>query len=485
MGKFALLIGVSESRAEDLPALPSAIEDIRAMEAVLRNPLLGGFDGVEVLPNPTRQEMEEAIETLFANRKQEDLVLFYFSGHGILDEKSKFYLVTPQTRKNRGELVKTTAVAASVLQDNMGDSRSKRQVLILDACHSGAVADGITVKSAGRKVDIQRELGGEGRAILTSSNVLEDSFHVEGYDLSIYTHYLIEGIQTGDANQDGGEYITVEELHTYVKERLEKAALKMPSQFKMSPQFLPMREGYKIRLVRSTKPKVDPELEYRKEEKIQTGLPNQDHLRKVTRPDWSQSKQSNISSAKKWKAADEETEKCMLKVMERHEYGWLRVEDIRNFPSLDLININSLWLNHSQQRFGFSMQKNIWLSYGSPTSDNRDWRSFGTAIGWRTKGTFGLGAKWCLSQKLIYKETAPRGHLPYAATNMCWIISQLDPSSVQGLMNGGHIETEPFNQAISRAVIEPGILIAHQGGSNYTTYCHAFFTPILLSRSDL
>jgi Caspase domain len=246
MGKFALLIGVSESSEKDLPALPSAIEDIKAMQAVLQNPEMGGFDRVERLLNPTRQEMEEAIETLFANCKKEDLVLFYFSGHGITDEKGKL-LVTPQTRKERGNLRKATAVAGTVLHDNMGNSRSKHQVLILDSCFSGAIAEGLTGKSAGSKVDIQRELGGEGRVILTSSNAVQESFHIQGYNLSIYTHYLIEGIQTGAANQDGDDYISVDELHEYVKKKLEQEAPLM------SPQFFPVKEGYKIRLVRSPK----------------------------------------------------------------------------------------------------------------------------------------------------------------------------------------------------------------------------------------
>ena len=259
MRKFALLIGVSESSEEDLPELPSATEDIRAMQAVLQNPEMGGFDSVAVLPNPTRQEMEEAIETLFANCKKEDLVLFYFSGHGIIDEKGKFYLVTPQTRKERGNLIKATAVAATVLHDNMGNSRSKHQVLILDSCFSGAIAEGLTGKSAESKVDIQRELGGEGRAILTSSNAVQKSFHIQGYNLSIYTHYLTDGIQTGAANQDGDDYISVDELHEYAKKKLEQEAPLM------SPQFFPVKEGYKIRLVRSPKPKGDPRTEYRKE----------------------------------------------------------------------------------------------------------------------------------------------------------------------------------------------------------------------------
>jgi hypothetical protein len=258
VGKFALLIGVSEFAEENLPELPSALKDIQAMQAILQNPELGGFPSVEILPNPTRQKMEEAIETLFANRKKDDLLLLYFSGHGIIDEKGKLYLVTPGTRKDRGNLRKSTAVAATVLHENMSSSSSKHQVLILDSCFSGAIAEGLAGKSDSR-VDIQRELGGEGRAILTSSSAVQKSFHIQGYDLSIYTHYLIEGIQTGAANQDGDDYISADELHEYAKKKLEQESPLM------TPQFFPVREGHKIKLVRSPKQQGDPALEYRRE----------------------------------------------------------------------------------------------------------------------------------------------------------------------------------------------------------------------------
>jgi uncharacterized caspase-like protein len=409
VGKFALLIGVSEFEEEDLPALPSALKDIQAMQAILQNPELGSFSNVEILKNSTRQEMEEAIETLFANRKKDDLLLFYFSGHGITDEKGKLYLVTRQTKKDRGKLRKSTAVAATVLHENMSSSSSKHQVLILDSCFSGAIAEGLTGKSDSR-VDIQRELGGEGRAILTSSSAVQKSFHIQGYDLSIYTHYLIEGIQTGDANQDGDDYISADELHEYAKKKLEQEA---PT---MTPQFFPVREGHKIKLVRSPKvtpidpdPCNIPEDEPTAEEGVDyTQL---EYLLKMEQ--WEAANQETADlmhritlKRKHWKAFDQETNvDILLGLAKRWSEDWLTIENIQNFPCTDLHTIDRLWSKYSRGRFGFSVQK---LIYESSTDGN--WKLFGEAVGWR-KGFLFL-KEWIPYNQVNFDISAPRGHLP-------------------------------------------------------------------------
>ena len=87
MAKVALLIGVSEYET-GLDGLPSAVNDVTAMQQVLANPEMGDFvdAAISVLQNPSRQAMEDAIYHLFANRQKDDLVLLYFSGHGVVDD---------------------------------------------------------------------------------------------------------------------------------------------------------------------------------------------------------------------------------------------------------------------------------------------------------------------------------------------------------------------------------------------------------------
>lgn len=256
MAKLALVIGVSDYEP-GLTPLPGAIRDTEAMQRVLQHPEMGGFDDVKTLINPEPLMMQEAIETLFSGRAKDDLVLLFFSGHGVKDESGKLHLATRITRKNtQGELIRATSVPASFVQEIMGNSRSRRQIVILDCCFSGAFAEGWSAKDDG-SVDVKTQLGGEGRAVLTSSASTQYSFEQEGSGLSTYTRYLVEGIETGAADLDSDGVVSVDELHEYAKGKVQEAA---PA---MKPEIYAVKEGYRIHL--SQAPVEDPKLRYRKE----------------------------------------------------------------------------------------------------------------------------------------------------------------------------------------------------------------------------
>ena len=278
--KLALLIGVSEYETGFSP-IATAQRDVEAMKQVLEEPDIGEFTEIRSLINPDRQEMEEAIETIFSSSEKDDLILFYFSGHGIKDESGELYFATRRTRKNpqgKGDIIKATAVDASLVKKNMNESRSKHQVIILDCCFSGAFATGLLAKGD-EKVDVVGQLGGEepnreGRAVLTSSTSMQPSFSYEGEELSIYTRYLVEGISTGAADIDCDDMISIDELHEYARRKVQEAA---PA---MKPEIYVARQGYKILLTKALTD--DPKRRYRKEVEAQT-LANQGKITSVGR----------------------------------------------------------------------------------------------------------------------------------------------------------------------------------------------------------
>ncbi|WP_293128219.1 serine/threonine-protein kinase [Microcoleus sp. bin38.metabat.b11b12b14.051] len=115
----------------------------------------------------------------------------------------------------------------------------------------------------------------------------------------------------------------------------------------------------------------------------------------------------NLLAAKKWKEADEETERVMLKVAGREKEGWLEEKHMDNFPCEDLRTIDQLWVKYSNGRFGFSVQKRIYQSLGGTREYNTEvWEKYGDKVGWRKKNS------WLYYNDLTFSEKAPEAHLP-------------------------------------------------------------------------
>ena len=259
-GKHALLIGIS-AYGEGLAPIPCALKDVDALREVLLDPELGGFaeDRLRVVTNPGRVEMESAIEAFYADKDQDDLLLLYFSGHGFRQNDRQLLLSTRQsskvTRDGRTNVHRPTTLSARDVRAYMDGSRSRRQVVILDCCFSGAFALGWELKKDGGSLAIEELLGSKGRAVLASSDAIETSQAAEeGAGLSVYTRFLVEGIQTGAAAGEGRDWLSPRDLHRYAAQRVGDLA---PA---MTPQFIHTEDGDLIRVCRVRR---DPGTDYR------------------------------------------------------------------------------------------------------------------------------------------------------------------------------------------------------------------------------
>ncbi|MEM9276003.1 MAG: GTP-binding protein [Cyanobacteria bacterium P01_F01_bin.143] len=262
----ALLIGVGNYDPDSFKnhTLNTPPNNVAALQEVLVDSQIGFFDEVYPLVNPNLLTMQTKIEDIFIKSEKSDLVLLYFSGHGIKDESNKLYLTNCDTKKYpSGELAKSTAVSSSFILDIMASCSVRRQIIILDSCFSGAFPDGIFAMDDD-VVDIQKYFGGEGRAILTATSSTNYALEKEREDLSVYTKYLVKGLKTGIAAPEDKEIIAVKNIHDYVFRQVRKAA---PA---MKPEFYGVREGDSITIAKALR---DPELTYRKkvERRIDNG----------------------------------------------------------------------------------------------------------------------------------------------------------------------------------------------------------------------
>ena len=116
---------------------------------------------------------------------------------------------------------------------------------------------------------------------------------------------------------------------------------------------------------------------------------------------------------KQWERAEYETYRLMITSVGKEEGQGFDLEELANFPRESLRAIDNLWIEHSEGKFGFSVQKEIYLQCGGISDGKyheKAWRKFCYAVGW----TFSNGV-------YIYTRfdiQSPKGHLPLAIASV-------------------------------------------------------------------
>jgi len=245
--RFALLIANGEYTR--LRPLETSARDVEGLRRVLADPVIGGFEVLEPLVNRPDGAVRTAIAHFFKEKKRDDLLVVYFSGHGVVDVDGSLYLAFKDTDT---ELPSGTGLEARFITQEMDKRGLKRVVLILDCCYSGAIGRGM---KGAEMPDLGAMFNsGYGRIVLTASNAVEEAWDgsqvLDETGYSLFTHYLIEGLETGAAGGTS-EWITVDDLYKYASDKVTQTPKPTPQ----TPQKWGMpQEGPPIIIARNPHP---------------------------------------------------------------------------------------------------------------------------------------------------------------------------------------------------------------------------------------
>ena len=224
MARHALLIGVSEFADERLARLNAPTNDVMALRGILQDSSRGSFDGVELSLNEDFLAVRDHLSNFFNDRAPDDVLLIYYSGHGILGRGNRLFLATGGSNLDTPF---TRSISAQEIRDFIEYSRAQRQIVVLDCCHSGAFAE--HAKAAVPPPAVTRATfssSDAGTYVLTAADTLQ--FAWDGTELragneaaagfSQFTSWLVEGLEKGEAAPDD-EQITMDALYRYLSRR--------------------------------------------------------------------------------------------------------------------------------------------------------------------------------------------------------------------------------------------------------------------------
>ncbi|MFF0204840.1 caspase domain-containing protein [Streptomyces sp. NPDC005017] len=222
--RHAMIIANDRYADQGLKKLKAPAQDAAALERVLHDPQIGDFE-VEVVHNASADLMRRRIQRFFIDRRRADTLLLHFSCHGLKSESGELYFAASDTEP---PLLAATAVASQFVRSCMSGTRAGRTVLFLDCCYGGAFSRGSASVRASGDVNVlesfakEEPASGRGWAVITASDSMEYAF--EGSQLaensaprpSLFTHAVVEGLETGEADLDADGNVSLDDLYEYV-----------------------------------------------------------------------------------------------------------------------------------------------------------------------------------------------------------------------------------------------------------------------------
>jgi hypothetical protein len=127
--------------------------------------------------------------------------------------------------------------------------------------------------------------------------------------------------------------------------------------------------------------------------------------------------------AQQWQEADQETYRLMITTVGKEVGQLLEKKELLSFPCEELKAIDGLWVKYSQGKFGFSVQKRIYVDCGAQLDGRYPgdtiWKKFCNRVGWETQNTYlhpDYASRYHNASHLypVFDTNAPLGHLPMA-----------------------------------------------------------------------
>jgi hypothetical protein len=205
---YAVVVGVASY--DHMPVLRYTDDDAYRFYAFLKSPEGGALPDEQVRividEDATREQILSAIEEVFSMAGEKDLVIFYFSGHGL---NGSFLPIDFDGYNNK---IGHDEIAAA-----FNRTKAKYKLCLADACHSGSIfamrsGEGEPALSQYYQV-LSRAVSGT--ALIMSSKAEETSLESSGLRQGVFSHFLIRGLK-GEADRNKDKVVTVQELFDFI-----------------------------------------------------------------------------------------------------------------------------------------------------------------------------------------------------------------------------------------------------------------------------
>ncbi len=253
---WILLVGVNQYQdSQNLTSLQYSALDCQGLGEALKT-ATASFANKEVIihhdfvsQRPQLAEVQQSIQRIITSAVKDDTILFYFSGHGILETNTgQVALCLADT--NTQQLF-DTGLPLNDLLKQLSSCAASQQLVWLDACHSGGMTLRGTASLAepsSQLVEVLRHKAAESKGFyaLLSCDQTQQSWEFPELGHGVFTYYLMRGLRGEAADAQG--IIEADALYQYVYHQTLRYIDKTNQQIRLINQQKSSRGESKLQL---------------------------------------------------------------------------------------------------------------------------------------------------------------------------------------------------------------------------------------------
>ncbi len=216
---FVVAIGVGDYNDPKLPKLRFTCKDAKDFSKAITSKKGLPYEDVQVKilcdNEATRADIFEAMEWLKQESSPNDVCIFFFAGHGMRDEKDRFYFMPYGCNTNK----LYECFSASDFRNEAEDIHGKL-IAFVDACYSGALFEGGRSAATTHFIE-QLKRSKNGMLLYASSSSDTKSREDESWENGAFTKALVEALN-GAAKEEHAEGLSTQELEHFLYKQVRK-----------------------------------------------------------------------------------------------------------------------------------------------------------------------------------------------------------------------------------------------------------------------
>jgi len=243
---YIMAIGINEYKNSAM-TLNYANADAESFAKALEEKSKKLYNKTETILLLDKDATKENILAKFNELKQkvqkEDVFYFYYAGHGSTIEQEFYFIPTECVSLYQEDKLKVEAISATELNVKLKEIAALKQVVILDACHSGTSTQILATRGATEEKALAQLARSSGIHILAAAGSEQQAVEFASLGHGLFTYVLLQAI---DGKADGtplDNKITIYELKSFIDDQVPelsqqfKGQAQYPSTFSLGQDF--------------------------------------------------------------------------------------------------------------------------------------------------------------------------------------------------------------------------------------------------------